>query len=274
MFDKCSAKSPVFILGVQKSGTTSLFDILSEASIFSPSRVKEPGYFSKTKFYELGEDWYFRHFELDSEKFMLEATPEYLYYPYVAERIFKYNSKSKFIVILREPASRAYSAWNMFKRFNKDPMLARAIYDQFTAYADTENRNAIASLLYSETYPEFNVAVEDDIARYRDNSHFLEPSFVRRGLYLKQIEVYLKYFDRGNFLFIDQSELSDYKTLQSKLVSFFDVYFDLGQSKGKSNVGLYESVDGADFEAIERLKYFYQPHNEDLFEFLGSPFDW
>lgn len=265
---------PVFILGAQKSGTTTLFDILSGVPIFSPSRVKEPGYFSKNKFYKQGEDWYFRNFDLNSRKFIIEATPEYLYYPCVAERIFKFNSESKFVVVLREPSSRAYSAWNMFRRFNKDFEMAKSVYEHFTVHADYENREAIASLLFSENYPDFSVVVEDDIARYREGSHLLEPSFVRRGLYMRQIQSYLNYFERDQFLFLEQSELSDCKKLQKKLNLFFDVYFELDQNIGASNAGVYESIDCADLEVIGRLKDFYRPHNECLFDFLGGQFNW
>lgn len=265
--------NPVFILGAQKSGTTTLFDILCGVSIFSPSRVKEIGYFSKNHFYEQGVDWYLRNFDLNSKKFIIEATPEYIYYPYVAERIFKFNSESRFVVVLREPASRAYSAWSMFKRFNKDAAMARSVYENFTVYADPPIRCAIASLLFSEKYPDFSAAVRDDIARCHESSSLLEPSFVRRGLYFRQIQAYLNYFERDRFLFLEQSELSDSEKLQEKLNSFFGVHFEIDKSIGASNKGVYETVDRDDLEVIDQLKIFYKPYNEILFDFLGGDFD-
>lgn len=114
------------IIGAQKAGTTSLFDYLSHHPYLVPSRQKEVCFFSNDELYQKGEAWYHSHFPMPYRvlkgSLAYEATPEYLFYPQCPERIFQYNAGMKLIIILRDPVERAYSAWNMYRRFQKDPV--------------------------------------------------------------------------------------------------------------------------------------------------------
>lgn len=60
--------------------------------------------------YERGIDWYLRHFPgSDDSKAVGEATPAYIYFPNVAERIAATLPDVKILVLLRDPVERAYS---------------------------------------------------------------------------------------------------------------------------------------------------------------------
>jgi hypothetical protein len=265
----------VLIIGVQKAGTTTLFDLLNKVPGLCGSDIKETGFFSKKQLYEQGEDWYsqrFAHCVPDSICF--EATPAYIFHPDSPSRISSFNPNMKLIVIFREPAARCYSAWNMFRRFNENN--ADDIYQQFTRFADVRQKEAISDLLFTKDFPSFRQAVKDDIERYNTKCDDIEPSFVRRGIYHEQITRYLNYFDLSSFLFLEQNELNDLQLLSLRLSDFLGV--DIGHSilagSIKSNVAEYKIQNEADNSVLQGLREFYIPHNERLFGIIGRRFSW
>ncbi|WP_374573189.1 sulfotransferase [Phenylobacterium sp.] len=103
------------IIGVQKGGTTALFDYLSEDPAIALSRAKETHFFDDESI-----DWeqpdyerYHAQFDADSEGLRGEATPIYIYWPGCLERIAAYNPAMRLILILRDPVERAWSHWRM-----------------------------------------------------------------------------------------------------------------------------------------------------------------
>lgn len=265
----------LLIIGVQKAGTTTLFDMLNCCSNFCGSYDKETGFFIKDVFYKQGHEWYLKQFEQcrrDAIKF--EGTPAYIYHPDAAKRIFLFNKHMKFIVVLREPATRCYSAWNMFRRFNESS--PNQIFEQFTQYANPSDKDAIRNLLFTEHFPSFKQAVEDDIERYLSRSGDIEPSFVRRGIYFEQIANYLQYFSLDDFLFLEQRELNLPVALFQKISDFLNVAIDVGSVNNPilSNVGDYLDISADNEETFLLLRDFYRPHNETLFSQIGIRYDW
>jgi hypothetical protein len=273
-FDK-SKYPQLLIIGVQKAGTTTLFDLLNHCPNFCGSADKESGFFTKDIFYNQGNEWYSKQFGYcSSDAIKFEATPEYLYYPDVPKKIFSFNKNMKFIVILREPADRCYSAWNMFRSFNEN--CAEQIYNQFTQYANPPLREIIKNLLFTENFPSFKQAVIDDIERYQSKSNDIEPSFVRRGLYCEQIENYLQYFHLSNFLFLEQRELNQPESVLKKISNFLEIEIDATTIENPviSNTGVYEANDESLDEIMCLLKSFYKPFNQKLFNQIGTHYDW
>lgn len=127
MTDNRLQKLPDFmVVGAQKAATTWLFECLDEhPEIFVPVR-KELHYFcnlddcrfsSKNK----GMDWYLSQFDSNKEvKFVGELTTDYMYYEHVAKELYDFNRNLKIVVLLRNPVDRAYSAYWMWKRHNKN----------------------------------------------------------------------------------------------------------------------------------------------------------
>ncbi len=116
-------KVNTFIVGTQKGGTSALYYYLEKSPEVSGGYKKEIGFFSQEHTSKLGKDWYERQFATFKKKpkILLDATPEYLYYPSVPERIYKYNPDAKIIILLRNPVMRAYSHYNMFKQLHNLP---------------------------------------------------------------------------------------------------------------------------------------------------------
>jgi hypothetical protein len=103
------------IAGVQKGGTTALFDYLGDEPGVSLSRVKEIHFFD-----DEAQDWaqpdygaYHANFAAFDSRACGEATPIYLYWPGSLERIAAYNPDVRLIVMLRDPVERAWSHWKM-----------------------------------------------------------------------------------------------------------------------------------------------------------------
>src|SRR4051812_28315114 len=103
------------VAGVQKGGTTALFDYLSELPELELPAVKEAHFFDD----EQNVDWvapdYARYHALFSNpgRTWGEATPIYIYWPNALERIRAYNPAMKLILLFRDPIARAWSQWKM-----------------------------------------------------------------------------------------------------------------------------------------------------------------
>lgn len=96
----------VLIIGAQKAGTTSLFDMLSRQAGIATSKKKEV-HFADRNWWR-GRGWYQRCFPKTS-RITLEATPNYLFTPFAAERMLQVVPEVRCIAVLRNPVERAFS---------------------------------------------------------------------------------------------------------------------------------------------------------------------
>ena len=102
-----------FVLGAAKCGTTALQYYLSQHPDVLVSAPEETRFFDSL--YGRGMDYYRRTFfqEWRGQAAVGEATPHYLLLPFVAERIRRECPEARHVVMVREPASRAFSHWWM-----------------------------------------------------------------------------------------------------------------------------------------------------------------
>ena len=103
------------VAGVQKGGTTALFDYLVEHPALSLPACKEAHFFD-----DEGQDWsrpdypaYHAMFDQRPGAIRGEATPIYLYWPHSLERIAAYNPAMRLVLLFRDPVERAWSHWRM-----------------------------------------------------------------------------------------------------------------------------------------------------------------
>jgi hypothetical protein len=277
------SKPRFLIIGAQKAGTTALFYYLAEHPNIVPSTEKEVGLFAPEIFADWPEHpnhrilctdggaphftqrrahrtalaWYHTHFppphRLGRHRITFEATPEYLYYPHAAERIFEYDPRIKLIALLRDPVERAFAAWNMYSRFGDYRPLV---------YAPRKEERG------------FNEAVEDDLNEIDSGKTISDPGYVRRGLYYEQLQRYFLYFGREQVLILDSRAL---RSRTSEVVDEVIRFLGLPEYRHPTewdqiHVGKYER----DFPAATRrlLQDFYRPHNERLYELLDHDFEW
>lgn len=117
-------KVDTFIIGAQKAGTSSLHGALtSHPRIHGSSKQyrKELHYWNNSGWGPKNLFEYHSAFPLwlSSSNLRVDATPDYASTPGCLDRIYAYNPKAKFLFALREPISRAYSAWKMFHHNHK-----------------------------------------------------------------------------------------------------------------------------------------------------------
>lgn len=126
-----------FLIGAAKSGTTSLYQYLRQHPAVFMSAVKEPHYFAfagekldyrgpgvtinSTSVTDLAE--YEKLFVSAGDAQAIgEASALYLYVPATTARLRDYAPDARLIVILRQPAERAFSAYMHLRRDGREPL--------------------------------------------------------------------------------------------------------------------------------------------------------
>ena len=111
-------KQNFICIGAQKAGTTTLSDILSQHPDICIPPIKETKYFLFDVDYARGKTFYNSYFSnYTGQKAIGEFDPDYLLFPFTAERIVATLGRDvKILVVLRNPADRAYSHFLMTKK--------------------------------------------------------------------------------------------------------------------------------------------------------------
>ena len=170
----------LLIVGVPKSGTTSLFEYLVQHPEICGSAVKEPGYF--TQFHPLHDPtqpaasltWYEEQFSAcRGERYALEATPSYSYggQP-VIDAIRRVLGSPKVVLSLRNPTERLWSAFVFQRAQGHLPGIDS--FDQYLRivqerHADGSDRSGTSRLqglaigFYGEFVPAWLEAFGDDL---------------------------------------------------------------------------------------------------------------
>jgi len=247
------------ILGAQKAGTTSLFEVLKQHSKIYSSSVKEVHYFSHDDWYNESKNhhqyqaFFPMSLSLPNDVLTYESTPIYLFHPEVAKRLYKFNKKLKLIMVLRSPAERALSAWTMYHHKFKQGYFAELQDSRSFSAAIQEEMKAI------------------DENGYRDQ--FEHHSYIKRGIYYFQIERYLEYFDESQILILESDELkNNFEKVLEQLMSFLNLPKEHFTSLN-SNVSSIKRSQSFNDE-LNKLRKFYEPYNEKLYELIGKRFLW
>jgi len=277
-------KPEFLIVGAEKAATTSLHYYLTQNPQLISPQFKEVPYFWNDAAYSKGDDWYERFFlTFGSKKYdktvAFDATPANLYLPYVPERIKKYRSDMKIIILLREPVSRAYSAWNMLKEnYDKYHSKSFKIVRQFIpAYIRNSpaTQNMKTELFEVPAYPSFEEVVAKEMDKIKHGSPHYEPSFLRRGFYAEQIKRYYEHFPKEQILILSSKLLkTDLENQLNRILNFIDLpNYDWSKlEKQQKNAYKYSEPINTDIKA--KLQAFYEPYNKQLFELLGEEIKW
>jgi hypothetical protein len=265
------------IVGTQKAATTSLHYYLGQHPDLIGSRPKEVCFFDRDENFSKGLEWYKKNFpntkNLLSDRFKyFDSTPEYMYRSYVPGRIHSINPSTKVIMLLRDPVSRAFSAWNMYKAFVNRKSIPEVIRRPYLE--DQPNNLYIEYFL--DKFPSFEKAVELDLERYFTNSPIEEPSIVRRGIYADQIKRYIDLFGTQNVMTLGFRDITGENKVEhlNSILQFLGLpNSDWNFLKDESrNVGTGKDRMSSEIQKV--LTDFYAPHNERLFELIGYKPNW
>lgn len=204
-----------FIIGVQKAGTTSLHNWLSQhPDIFAPEEYKDVDYFASTPDLKKAKKCLLQDYSgHKDESVILHTYVNYIIYEDALKRIHSLLPDAKIVVILRDPIDRAISAYKYFKKMGQ------------------ESRDIQTALFYE---PQENLKpskVNNDL------------TYLEHGMYGKQLYIVLKYFAPSNVFVTHLEKLKNNPNeLIKELYSFLGV--DPGfnpQFKKKNETGIIKN---------------------------------
>ncbi|MCB1114639.1 MAG: sulfotransferase domain-containing protein [Chlamydiia bacterium] len=240
------------IIGAQKAGTTALNQYINQHPL-AQSPTKEVHFFDEA--FKKGVAWYEQQFPAKpSEDFICgDKSPFYMYHPIVPERVYSLYPQMKLIVILRDPADRAYSQYQMCCRWNQ------------------ETRS------FKEAIEEEPFLMEGKLEKfyknpdYRNND-FRHKCYLARSRYAEQLERWFQYFPKEQFLIITGEELRAFpQETMDKVFSFLGVESHSIKVKGSDKSTNYTPMDP---EIRKALKAYFKPYNFDLERLLKRKFAW
>ncbi len=109
--------------GTQKGGTSALDSFLQQhPEICMPETRKELHFFDRE-----ADDTDYKKYHANfkpkpQHRAIGEASPIYMYWETAPYRIWRYNPQMKWILALRNPVERAFSAWNMETKRGKEKL--------------------------------------------------------------------------------------------------------------------------------------------------------
>jgi len=244
------------IAGAMRAGTGSLYNYLSEHPDVIRSRERKEVHFFDLH-YEYGVNWYRTHFPLAffaKKSVIMEASPYYMIHPQVPKRIKKLIPNTRIVFLVRNPIDRAYSHYqnNLKKRF-EDLTFEEAIQKEVQRIEGEEDTLRNDPFYQSWAFQRF--------------------TYLRRGLYIKDILNWNHYFSRTQIEII-QSELLFQKPSEAleKLEDWLCLSHHKYRDLKHHNQSDYSTV--LKDSVRNHLAKFFAPYNEKLFKFLGYRLDW
>lgn len=191
-----------FIAGVQKCGSSSLAKWLEEHPDLVCSTPKEPKYFCDTRKVKQDEGFaeLFAEQQIgNSNQLLFEASQIYSVDPVTIDNISKiYKQAPKFIFIVRDPVSRAISAYYHTVKHGTE---RRPIHDVFNPEFENLDQD---ELIFQEKEHIKQAAIEGKLCSTRYQKHYsdslLPYRYMHGSLYRKNINVFEKKFGKDNVL--------------------------------------------------------------------------
>ena len=168
-----------------------------------------------------------------------EASPIYMYWETAPYRIWKYNPKMKWILALRNPAERAFSAWHMETNRSKEKL----------SFAD---------------------AIENEAERCREALPLQHRvySYVDRGFYAHQVRRLFNIFRKENVLVLLSEELrNEHQQTLRRVFEFLGV--DSSFVPPEASVFEQEYSDKIDSQVRSRLIDIFKLDIKELEKLLG-----
>ncbi|MCZ3386557.1 MAG: sulfotransferase [Actinomycetia bacterium] len=168
---------PTFVIvGAQKSGTTTLHDLLGQLPDAWMSEPKELHFFDKHL--NRGLEWYAGQFQPGPEHVAWgESTPFYLYKDRARDAMVDALPSARFVAILREPVSRAYSHYWFARSKGKESLstFAEAVAAEPERLSNSKDGQPAAySYLDRGRYLRQLVALTERVGRERLLVHLMD----------------------------------------------------------------------------------------------------
>lgn len=238
-----------FIIGAQKSGTTSLMmDLVKHPNVLPPL-AKELYYFSHKRVYDKGLKNYLKGFPKFQENVITgDATANYFETVEAAKRLKQTYPKAKILVVLRNPTDRAFSHYKMAQKLGYETL------DFESALAMEIQRIKMGDQL-DHNYP------------------FQRLGYRSKGEYVTYLQAWLEYFPK------DQIKIMCFETLfEENGQHYEDVlkFLNLEPIKLKERSWQKKTNGNVKMMASTRLKLdtHFAPYNKELFDLIGHKYPW
>ena len=250
-----------FLIGIQKGGSSWLSVRLGELPGVQRSNPKEPMFFSY-HWKEHFEDWsdsklrshYLkRYWPHPRGKVLFEATPGYMSDIKIAKRVRRVSPDAKFIVVLRNPTSRAFSAYQMWVRNHNHQLTFRETYKPILNRANDLIKQHGRTRTF---YHALGYARPERLLTY--------------GLYHLHLTQWFEVFDRSKFFVMTTPQLNDREKM-GDLIAFlgFD-RTDLSDLQLEAKVKTRHLGEPISNDDKMELDAFFEPFNQQLFDLLGG----
>ncbi len=255
------------IIGTQRGGTSSLYHYLLAHPQIAAATKKEIHFFDNN--FHRGIPWYRAQFPsliqgdigetIGRQRCITgEASPYYLFHPHAPARAALVVPQAKLIVLLRNPVDRAYSNYYHSVKRGYETLS----FEEALAQEETRTRGEGQRLAADPHYKSYN------------HQHY---TYLARGIYVDQLELWMNYFPKEQFLIIKSEDLfaTPDRTLQ-------EIFLFLGlpevvpveqQEYKQLNSSTYSQAK-MEPETRKRLFTYFEPRNERLSTLLGRDFGW
>jgi Sulfotransferase domain len=260
------------IIGGQRCGTSSLYYYLIEHPGIISASTKETHFFDEC--FAKGLDWYRAQFpsslhkmyveNLLKQKFLTgEGTPYYILHPHAPRRTFEIVPHIKLIALLRNPVDRAYSQYWIEVKAGFETL-------SFEEAIKTEQERIAGEL---------DKMLQDENYYSHSFRHF---SYLTRGIYVDQLQNWLRYYPREQVLILKSEDLYSHpgatlkRTLEFLGVTNAELNKEFKNYRRPSKKGYRNKVAPPKMNSAlrEYLVEYFEPHNARLNEFLGVDFGW
>ncbi len=247
----------VYIIGVKRGGTSSLFWYLLEHPwALPPFRLRK-----EIKFYiymyDLGPQWYRAYFPYKSRLrqgyFTLDATPSYFPHPPFPERVMQLTPRARMILLLRNPVIRTISHYFHNRRRGLEPLSLE------------EALKAEPQRLAGEVE-----AMERDPCH--DPWKYHRFGYLTESRYIEHLERLWQAVPKEQVFILRSEELFQRPEITLRRIADF-----LGIPPWKPHLRVYnQGVYASDVPTRIRhwLEAYFRPYNERLYEALGWEQGW
>lgn len=228
-----------YIIGAQKSGTTSLFNWIGQhPDVYANLSAKDFPFFTDEEIFKNKLRDFQNIFQnAGSKKIILGGDANLMYVPGAVERMFLLIPNTKLIAILRNPVTRAFSAW------------------RFTVEKGIEKRTfyeAILSELKGDIFPP-------------DSWKGRQMNYLDHGLYSKQLKrIYSYYSKEGVMVLIYEEVIKDPLKNLKEIFQFLGITDLFIPDFTKENV----TLGGQRSKLVSYFLYRRRAHNNPFWELI------
>lgn len=260
----------LLIIGAQKGGTSALHSYLAQHPRFAPALEKEVDFFGSDRRYALELEWYAACWNPTAplRKLRFETSPQYMLAKQAPGRIQKHLPNVKLIALLRDPVSRAHSAWRMYRQqLASDPQFYEKYYhDRYTA-------DEIGQLVRRAPaeFDDFWLAIQREV-RCLEEGRSMECGIVELGLYGPQLQRYFDLFSEDQLLVLDNHDLrTDRESTLNRVLRFVGLpHWDWSQID-LSDVFVGQQSAPMSSRARGFLREYYRESNRMLADWMETP---